>query len=155
MRGKRMTRRLLVLPIALFAGVFAATWIFLDAREAARPLPGDVVFLRLAAGGGASWIQLYNRTDHRIDLTGAVVSDGQHISTLEGDLTIDAHDTLLASRTATAGAPGPARTRAFWRGFSISKNGGEIVLLMNRERDTMLDFLQTVPMDAEQYLARV
>ncbi len=148
--------RFWVVLVIVFVLMFGAVWGITVLITKSVVSPGDVVFNRISTFG-ADWIELYNRTGHALDLSGCILSDGKNRYALPERTFIQAKDKLVMVQEEDRKKAESAGIRAdlTWRGFGFGHAKSEFALLLNRAGNVIIDFVQTIPLQEHEILARV
>jgi len=129
---------------------YLAVRTIVDGQETLSP--GDVVIDELSSAG-ADWVVLRNNTSREIDLGGVVFTDGDHHFVFSASAKLAAAGTItLAPQTDLDRVP--VHVDYAWEGKWGIKKSGELVMLINRESDMVLDFVITPLMTEGQRLVR-
>lgn len=139
----------------LLTGVLLLAWLTVGVLNRSRVFPGDVVVNRYASGN-PDWIQLYNRSRVELDLSGFLLSDGQNVSRLPAGLRIAPRDSVILAAAADSAAL--RRTgvdvRWHWPRWRLGHDKREFILLLDRDGNTMIDFVHTLTLNAGESLGR-
>ncbi len=92
----------------------------------------------------AEWIEIYNASDHALDLNGCVVVDEAGLDPLQGQadlagLTVPAGDVLLLGRTQDVALNGGLTFDALF-GFGMSNGGDNIILMCGEDEIDRVEY---------------
>ena len=149
-------------------GVLVLVVIYLGTRSAVLwltpQLPGRGVVVDAVSTAAPDWVRLYNKREYRVDLTGAILTDGDHPFRFPDDSTIAGRGSLTLGRymheglfvDETIGGKKIEVDDNHWWGVDEDWGfrAGELVLLVKPGGPDVMDFILTPKLDDGQFIAR-
>jgi len=146
-----------ILIAVAVAAAFYIAWVggsaaYSNVIEHQTISPGDIVISQVS-NAKEDWITLHNNLDREVDLQGFVFTDGDNIFSFPQGSTIPAGgDFRIAASKDEGDIVQPVDL--YWGDWGLSEDG-ELIMLVNRTGDMVVDFVFAEPLEEGELLERI